>query len=446
MRPFAKQLRQVLTTYTTRRLPIFLTLLGLAILFSIQIGMLANSSDALRIAKSAMTLTGLPAFALPFLLVLHVKTQFAHPRAVLLPNFRESHLAIPAVILFILMFGLPIEIASWTNCDPLGLPAFACALAVPMIWGIQTNRVVFALMALGIIWSATSENAAQWWAFPNKQLIAVRLLITLAGLSATIAWLWRLSQLREEMDDYEVPVVARSDHPSPAENVTLRKLAAKQFSRSWLLSVSSDMWLAQIRPARHSDRRDRMRLLAYGVSVQPAWISALRMGAIILIMALVMSQFTLFGRSIIQRAAMPVLYCLLFVPSIGVMTPLVQLRPRLSGMLMLPLARADLIDGLLAAIARTVTFNWLALLIVFVIIVVTFPVQQVAPPTGAAFLSLAATISFVGFGLGVRFATWDSVSKRTLALAPAWRQCWEYYSAGGTSGIVSAICQSSSWH
>ena len=159
MRPFAKQLRQVLTTYTTRRIPIFLTLLGLAILMAMQIGMLANQHNVLRTAKSAMALSGLPAFILPMLLVWQTKAQFAHPRAALIPNFCGPHLVIPAAVLAILLFGFPVLVAHWIYCDPLGSSAFACALSIPAIWGLHLNRVAGTFVAMIIIISVARFDA-----------------------------------------------------------------------------------------------------------------------------------------------------------------------------------------------------------------------------------------------------------------------------------------------
>ena len=64
---------------------------------------------------------------------------------------------------------------------------------------------------MGVVFSAAKEDAVmRWWALPNNDLIAVRLSIVVVGLVASAAWLWRLTQLREEMADYWSPVMWRS--------------------------------------------------------------------------------------------------------------------------------------------------------------------------------------------------------------------------------------------
>jgi hypothetical protein len=270
--------------------------------------------------------------------------------------------------------------------------------------------------------SVAFEWMTNWW-FQRENFYQIpHLLIIGASWAGFMAWLWRLIQLREEFDDYELPPVLRSDCPSRAEAVATSNFAAKQFSRNPLLRAVSDWWLAQLHPSRlqrnrTNDHRRSRRLLAYGLSGLPAWMSAIVMGVVMLLVALVMSQLTFLGGPSARRAISPVLYAMLFVPGFAPLTQLVQHRSRVQGMLLLPMTRNDVIDGLLAAIARGVVLNWLALAFVFALIIMAFPEERVAPITAVVLLLLSIALTTVSFGLGVQFATWDGAIKRTLAFA-----------------------------
>src|SRR3972149_2197254 len=147
MGQFASRLGRGLTVYTSRRWWL-LGLLGFAALLCIQFS-LEYTSDPHRIGQDSMPLVAIPALTLPWILVLAVKPQFAHPRAVLMPGFHAPHLAIPAIFLFTLLLAFPALVAVCTNCDPLGLSAFACASAVPILWGMHTLRFIPFFVAMG---------------------------------------------------------------------------------------------------------------------------------------------------------------------------------------------------------------------------------------------------------------------------------------------------------
>lgn len=420
MGQFASQLEQVALTYLTRRWLAF----GLAAPF---VGvtlfmMLATLENSSKLAASAARSLAVPLFVVIPLLVLHAKIQFAHSRAKLFPNFAAAHLVIAALVAFCSLVIYPVAIAFATGLDPLGAMAYALAISLPAMWGCQLNRGSLFLMSSLLMLSVMGEWTLNWWFMPEPADRLSHLLIVAVGWIGIAAWLRRLDQLGEESDDYEVPPILKSECPSRAENVATSNFAAKQFSRNRLLSGTSDWWLAQIHPdrlhlERRSGRRNSRRLLAYGLSGLPAWMSALFMGIVMLLVALVMSQLTFLGGPSTRRAIAPVLYGMLFVPGLAPLTQLVQHRSRLPGMLLFPMTRTDLIDGLLVTIARGVVLNWMALVSVFVFIFTTFPEEQISPSTAAVLLLLSAALTIVSFGLGVQFATWEGAIKRTLAFA-----------------------------
>jgi len=420
MSQFASQFEQVALTYVTRRWLAFglvAPFVGVALFM-----MLATLENSSKLAGFAARSLAVPLFVVIPLLVLHAKIQFAHSRAKLVPNFAAAHLAIVALVAFCSLVVYPVAIAFATGLDPLGAMAYALAISLPAMWGCQFNRGSLFVVSFLLMLSVMGEWTLNWWLMPEPADRLWHLLIVAVGWIGIATWLRRLDQLGEESDDYEVPPILKSERPSRAEHVATSNFAAKQFSRNRLLSGTSDWWLAHIRPGPvhpdwRSGRRNGRRLLAYGLSGQPAWMSALFLGIVMLLVALVMSQLTFLGGPSTRRAVVPLMYGLLLVPGLAPLTQLVQHRPRLPGMLLFPMTRTDLIDGLLVTIARGVVLNWLALVLVFALIFTAFPEEQIAPSTAAVFLLLSAALTVVSFGLGVQFATWEGAIKRTLAFA-----------------------------
>jgi hypothetical protein len=410
MGQFANQLEQVALTYLTRRWLVFGMLapfVGVA-LFT----MLATLENSNKLAAFGARSLAVPFFVVIPLLVLHAKIQFAHSRAKLVSNFAVAHLIITTLVAFCSLVIYSVVFAFATGLDPLGAMAYALAISLPAMWACQLNRGSLIVVSFVLMLSVMGEWTLNWWFMPEPAHRLWHLLIVAVGWIGIAVWLWRLAQLSEESDDYEVPPFLKSDRPSRGENV-----AAKQFARNRLLSGTSDWWLAQIRPNRQSGGRNARRLLAYGLSGLPAWISAIFMGIAMLLLALIMSQLTFLGGPSPRRAVVPLLYAMLIVPGLAPLTQLVQHRRRLPEMLLFPLTRTDLIDGLLVAIARGVVLNWLALVLVFAFILTAFPGERISPSTAAVFLFLSAALTIVSFGLGVQFATWEGAIKRTLAFA-----------------------------
>lgn len=419
MGQFANQIKQVALTYLTRRWLVFAVVtpfIGTALL------MRALTESSSMPIPAAARLIGMPLFVSIPLLVVQAKIQFAHPRAVLFPNFALAHV-FPVALLAILVFAIyPSVVASMIGIAPLGAMAYVSALSVTAIWAVQLHRGSLLLVSFALVMSVAFEWMTNWWFQRDNFHQVSHLLIIGASWIGFIAWLWRLVQLREEFDDYQLPPVLRSDRPSRAEEVATSNFAAKQFSRNPLLTTVSDWWLAQLQPGRlqrnpTNDHRQSRRLLAYGLSGLPAWMSAVVMGVVMLLVALIMSQLTFLGGPSARRAIAPVLYAMLFVPGFAPLTQLVQHRSRLPGMLLLPMVRTDLIDGLLTTIARGVVLNWLALVLVFALIITAFPEERVAPSTAAVLVLLSIALTTVSFGLGVQFATWEGAIRRTLAFA-----------------------------
>jgi hypothetical protein len=149
MGQFANQFKQVAMTYLNRRWLVFgvvTPFIGTAIL------MLAMTVGSSMPVAAAARLIGMPLFVSIPLLVVQAKIQFAHPRAVLFPNFASSHL-IAVTLLAILFFAIyPAAVAYMIGIAPLGAMAYVSVLAVTAIWAVQLHRgsLVLVSFALGM--------------------------------------------------------------------------------------------------------------------------------------------------------------------------------------------------------------------------------------------------------------------------------------------------------
>lgn len=420
MGQFSSRLGQVLTIYMSQRWWL-LALSVVAIPYFLQVGYLAFASDPPRIIDDGLPLVLLPALTVPMYLVPVSKPQFAHPRAALMPGFHAPHLAIPATVLFTLLVALPVLVAAWTGGDPIGLSAFACVAAVPILWGMHTITGKHTLRTFGLLlapvpiifWAAGEHAVSAWWVLPNRDLIAVRLSIVVVGLAASAAWLWRLTQLREEMEEYVNPFVWPANKKSRIGGNTNCRPVPREFVR--LAGVAYDRWLGRLKDFDTDSFRGRMRLLEFGNSAWPPLLSALAFGAYFLLLEIFLG--VVMPRS--MRGTQHALLAFLLLLSLCVMpwTRFKIRRLQMVGELMLPMTRKQLIDCLFATVARQVAAQWIAGCAVALPIVALFPCESTTLRAVGTLLLFATSIQVIVFGLGAYVAAWSS---RELQIVAMW--------------------------
>src|SRR5262245_12548710 len=236
------QIKQVGMTYVTQRF-LWWGLLYVGLIALPQL-LIAGSTkrEPIDAAQPILMILGMPLlFACPFL-VGHVKTQLGHPRTWLTPHILPAHVIVLSGILLLLFVLYALLLASGTPFEPIGFIAMALSIAVPAMWAAQLNRFIPILVSLGAFYSLLTEWGLHWWIVDASAHRPAHLLIVLAGLGLIVAWIWRVTHLREEMDDYQNNYLAMLARRSGTEAVEQRRIVATMIGRNRFGSWIGDKW------------------------------------------------------------------------------------------------------------------------------------------------------------------------------------------------------------
>lgn len=408
-----RQIKQVLLTYFTHR--VWWWLGGLACLASIPWLMVLFSSGHSHRPNDfngAYLIIGIPQFTLLMFLVGQAKTQFAHSRARLVPGFMPAHLLALGAILVATYWLFPLLLTRSLGVSLLGLMAFSLAMGAPALWGAQLNRFSLSFVSLAVSYTIFAEWGQRFWIVDAPIYRNVHLAIVLMGIVAVSAWLWRLSHLTEEDEDYlnvMHPMLARR---TGSEAVEQRRVVATMVRRNWLMSHVSDWWYGRIKGYYGGSPSDLARLLRYGSSAVPAEVNGLFFVLMAVCMVIVFKQFDFFP----QNAA--TFGSAFFLIQFGVLMPatiageqMAQRRPRIANELLLPLSRTQLIDGLFAVSIRTSAMLWL-MMHVTLGLALAITDQPVTLRKAVVFVILSATTMLAAMGMSLRFSVWPSQGKR----------------------------------
>jgi hypothetical protein len=414
------QIKQVALTYITQRyLWYMLAFFGLIIVPNIIVsgGPKRGTADA---AGPLMFVIGMPVLGFAPLLVGHAKMQCGHSRSRLMPNFVVAHLAVLAGVLLTFFVAWPL-LESWiAGFHPLGVLALSAAIGAPAICGAHFNRFSPMLVSLVVFYSLLTPWGLNWWLVNSSEHRAIHLAILLAGIAVGMAWLWRLSHLREEMDDYQNVYQLVLARRAGSEAVEQRRIVASQVRRNRLMAGVGDWWHDRIGNYFGGSSAGLVRVLQYGFTPAPVAVQGLFFTAMIVCVGIFFTQFSLLSNSGGLSGAF------FFFAQFGVMLPgmmagevLAQRRPRMALELLLPVSRTELMDGLFVASARNTLTLWLMLNIGLGIVVSMLK----EPPTlqmVAMFLLLSAATTLVASGISLRTAVWPNFTKRYVVLWLSW--------------------------
>lgn len=411
MRQRVEQIRQVGITYVTHRWAMLIAL-GVAAIMVPSLMLVMSGKSATDRAPAMLFLIGFPMLFGMMFLVMHVKTQFAHSRARLVPGFSWPHLIVLGGVLLGLTVFYPLLLASAGRFAPAGLLALSLAVAAPYAWGAHTNSVAWILVAVAVFFSLMAEWSVRWWIIDAPSHRPAHLLIIACGMALLTAWLRRLSRLREEMDDYQTTTSWRGSRKAGTEAPEQRRLAAAFVNRHPFFSWISDSRLARL-GGYHDHRRMRFaRLFRYGFGPVPTELSTLFILAIMMTPAILFTQLGYASRTPgIGALLLPVQFAII-MPGMAVAGDLARRRPRLAGELLFPLSRSEWVDGLLAASSWNALVSWLILNAGLVCVAWPILGNRVAPTLVVMFLLLSAAIALVLFGIALRTSFWDSMALR----------------------------------
>jgi hypothetical protein len=337
-----------------------------------------------------------------------------------MPHFLPAHLIVLCGILLTIMVLYPLLFASLSRLEPLGLVALVVAIGVPAIWGAQLNRFTPMLVSLVVFYSLLTGWGLHWWIVDAPAHRPEHALIVVAGFGLIVAWLWRLSQLTEEMDDYQNVYQMLMARRTGSEAVEQRRIVATQLRRNRFASWIGDRWHARLGGYYGGSQAGLARLLRYGFAANPVEVQGLFMAVMFLAMGVFFSQFSIMAKSASNFGAVWffVIFAIL-LPGQMAGEMIAQRRPRLAFEMLLPLTRTQLVDGLFAAAARNSFVLWLMMNGVIAVIAGLMS-DRVALSAVAIYLILSASTTFAAFGMGLRVSIWPSMAKRLIVAYLGW--------------------------
>jgi hypothetical protein len=408
------QIKQVGLVYLRQRsLWLVAGFIGLVVIPNILAGMTSDRGESPTLLFSL----GMPMLSLLPFLVGQVKMQFGHSRARLIPGFMVPHLGVLVGILLVAFVLYPIALARLSSTEPLGLMALGLAVGAPVIWGAHFNRFWPMLIALGVFYSLLTQWGMDWWVANAAAHQVAHAAIVVGGLALVAAWLRRLAHLNEEMDDYQNVYLAMLARRTGSEAVEQRRVVASTFGRNKFMARVGDWWHESLGGYYGGSQAGLRRLLRYGYGPIPIEVQGLFMLAMFVALGVFMSRFSLISSSGGNFGA------LWFFMMFGILMPgqiagetLAQRRPRVASELLLPLSRRQLINGLFSAAARNSVVLWL-IMTAGLGIVVAAVAASISLQDAVMFTLISASTTFAAMAVGLRFATWPSMSKRML-------MCW----------------------
>jgi hypothetical protein len=408
------QLQQVLRVYIANRQTWWI--LGWMTLMSLPGFAMLSSRNGPQFA--AAQLIAFPVGGGVFLLSSQAKWQFCNPRARLLPGFATPHLAVLLTISVALIGLMPLCVA-FAGKNPLGAAAFAVALASLYIWSVHAGLWYASVLALGLFFSIYNEQVAAFWldAASAARWRPLHAGILVTGWIAIAAWLWRLSQLGEESDDYNLPVHAQAGSATRIERTIAAKTAVRQLLKNGVNRRICDAWHDALAGATTTTTAARQRLLRYGFAALPAFVSSLFMAAIFAVVIWMMSQS---ARADEQHrflgAVLPSMNMLLIMPAIMASAVLVGRRPRMPQELLLPLTRAQYFDGLLRVMARNAVISWAIILAALLAFVDALSNWTLPWPIASGLAALSLGVQVYAFGATTRASQIQQGGKRNVVM------------------------------
>lgn len=356
------QLKQVALTYVTRRSLWLVALGGLLTLTPIAILALMHGSAPQFPVQLAATAIAFPTAILSFVLVTQAKWQFCNPRARVVPGFAGPHVAV-ILALGALAFGVyPVLLAAAGRWNVLGISACAAIIAAGSIRSMHGGRFSDGIVAILAFLSLMTEQGRGFWVVQNQSsaVAAAHAAILVGAWLALAAWVRRLTTMREEDDDFVIPVQAYQGSASRMERTHSARAVARAIDRNRWSRFVSDAWhdrLARVR--RAASTSERQRLLRYGFSPSPEWIPSAFAALSFLVVYLLMARTTLIPRNRGADGIMPMLPTMVLMPSLMAAGLLALRRGKMAQELLLPLDRGAYVDGLLWAVARFTLIIWL---------------------------------------------------------------------------------------
>lgn len=380
MGPLARQVKQVVLTYATRRsLVFFAGLIGLIVVPGPIVASLSERVDHSRMAIHF--LLAWPAGFAAFWLVDQAKRQFSQPQAHLVAGYTTPHLAILAVGALVVFVAFPWFVASCCNRSALGATSCILVFAALWIWALHFNRSLLLFLALGVFLSAMAERGEAFWYTPNSSLVFIHVLLIVTSLAAITAWLVRIANLQEEDPEYGMyPLSQQTIVKSRADQSAANTNVGRMLARGGLQAYVSDKWHDRL-AGRRPEAWSKSELMRYGFTLVPV-VYQVSLIAMMLcgMFTLMIYFFSSFMKDATAMVIAPAVMATLIPASMG--GQLLMTRRRQSTELLLPMTRSEYCHRLLWACGANVFATWLSLTLVTLVILFIFRAQLDLPTSG----------------------------------------------------------------
>jgi hypothetical protein len=392
------QLPQVLLTYATRRSLWLVLAFGLLCVGpSAALAIVPDHAPGER-APFMMFSIGFATGVVGWILVTQAKWQFCDQRARLLPGFAGPHVA---VLLAIAVVGLglyPWALGAMGGA-PLGIVACAIGIGSCFIWSTHGSHWLLGALAIVQYFSLMFHQGREFWT--STRFAPLHAAILVAGWIALVAWLRRLTAMREEDDDFLVPMQAQQGSATRMERSHSGRVVARALVRSAWQRLLSDWWHDRLANIRATTVRGRQWLLRYGFTPTPMEFPAIMMGAMFFIMFYMMSRSGMFSA---KGAGVPSYNIMMIMPAMATGGMLAMRRARMSQELLLPLTRRQYIDGVLAAAARSALTGWIPVHGALIALLLATTSALVDAPFVATLTALSLGVQIFTFAVMARSA------------------------------------------
>jgi len=368
-------------------------------------------------------LIGMPVMASSFWVCTTAKWQFVNPRARLLPRFATPHLAVNLALLLAALVLWPAIVAMQTAASVTGCVAYAMLLAGGVLWGMHTFRQSLMLATMATMFAPAAPQLLPFWTGPDAQLPPwemLRLATLCVGGIAVAAWLWRLTAMTEEHDDYLIPAIGATGS-SRMEKSEFRRNIARQLSRGKLGGWFTDIWHNRIPRLPVATLPQRKKLLRYGFLNLPPIVTGIFFTLpvfVVLVAAYAWLAQRGIGGDPEHLGQMVLFQALIFglMPSIILCQALAGRQPRLQQELMLPLTRPQFVGGLFQQMGRELVLQWI-LIVCLVLAVAANYVPHAITYTRVVIMPVAIAVGIsLCFGLLSRFALTKSAVVKILIM------------------------------
>lgn len=415
------RLTQIAVVYLTNRQNWWiLGWMALMVLPSLSVFTSHSHSGGSRIL--AVNLLSFPIGACVFLLGTQSKWQFCNPRARLTPRYAGPHLLVLGLIALAFIVGLPV-LCGQGGFNTVGCAAYSVVLAASFLWGTHAMSSAATFLALAHFFSLYSQRASDFWMSPQlaSDNLPIHLTVLAAGWTAIGVWLRRLSQLREDMDDFFLPVQAQVGSATRMERAMAAQTIVRQLLRNAPSRWACDWWHDKLARVHAASTPARQRLLRYGFTPTPVLLMAIWMALLFSALLLYMSRT--WADKAGGRAILPSMGMFILMPAIFPSGILALRRGRMPQELMFPMTRRQYVNGLFQAVALNAgTGGALTLLAMVALLTIVAP-DVGTPSLIAAFAALTVGTQTYAFGAMTNTSRIQSAGKRNVmmmvALIPA---------------------------